>query len=224
MKTLIIEDNQKLAASLKKGLEGEGFVVDLLHDGEAGFRRLEAARETYDVVVLDRMLPGIDGVEVCRRLRKARIPTPVLMLTAKDTLEDKVEGLQSGADDYLVKPFALSELTARLHALLRRPQATYAEELVVGDLVLSLATHKLMKRKKEIPLTEKEYAILLYLMRNPERIVTRQEILDHAWDYDFTSFSNLVDVKIKNIRKKIGDKSALIIETVRGAGYRLNQS
>jgi DNA-binding response OmpR family regulator len=222
MRVLIIEDNEKLAKSLKKGLELEGFAADYLLDGEAGLRRIEAAKSTYDAVILDRMLPGMDGLEVCRQLRKQHIKTPLLMLTAKDSLGDRVEGLNAGADDYLVKPFAFGEVLARLHALLRRPQETYAEEFEVGPISLNPATHRVLKSGKEIKLTQREFAILLYMVKNPDRVLSRQEILDHAWDYDFNTFSNIVDVKIKNLRKKIGDSKANYIETIRGVGYRLN--
>jgi DNA-binding response OmpR family regulator len=222
MRVLIIEDNEKLASSLKKGLEQEGFIVDCLSDGEAGQKRLESTDSTYDVVVLDIMLPKKDGLTICRELRAQHISVPILLLTAKDTLADKVLGLNQGADDYLIKPFAFDELVARLHALLRRPPVTHVRELSIQDIVLNPLTRRVTKNRKVIKLTQKEFAILLYLMRNPGKVITRQEILDHAWDYDFTSFSNLVDVKIKNLRKKI-DPQGVIIETIRSVGYRCNE-
>ncbi|MDB5254161.1 MAG: czcR [Parcubacteria group bacterium] len=223
MRILIIEDNEKLAKSLKKGLEAEGFVADYLTDGESGFRRIEATGDTYEVVILDRMLPRMEGVEISKQLRAKGISIPILMLTAKDTTRDKVEGLYGGADDYLVKPFAWDELLARLRALLRRSETTYVDEIKVGELVLNPNTHRVTQRGKEIQLTQKEYTILSYFMKNQDNVISRQEILDHAWDYEFTSFSNLVDVKIKNLRKKIGDTNGMLIETVRGVGYRLNE-
>ncbi|MDB5194473.1 MAG: response regulator transcription factor [Parcubacteria group bacterium] len=222
MRILIIEDNDKLARSLKKGLEQEGFTADFLTEGDAGYRRIEASHATYDAVILDRMLPKMDGLEICREARKKGIAIPILMLTAKDTIRDKIEGLHTGADDYLVKPFAFMELVARLHALLRRPQGTYAEEVEGGRIILNPSAHRVMKNGKEIKLTQREFAILHYMMKHPERVLSRQEILDHAWDYDFNPFSNIVDVKIKNLRKKIKDTDGTMIETVRGVGYRFN--
>jgi len=222
MKVLVIEDNEKLAQSLKRGLEQEGFVVDCLLDGESGQERIERHSDAYNVVILDIMLPKKDGLAVCRELRKKNISLPILMLTAKDTVQDKVAGLNIGADDYLVKPFSIDELIARLHALTRRHNARQAKELAVKDIRLNNLTRRVFKGVKEIKLTQKEFAILEYFLRNPDRVFTRQDILDHVWDYDFTTFSNLVDVKIKNLRKKIDPKGE-IIETVRNVGYRLNK-
>jgi DNA-binding response OmpR family regulator len=221
MKILVIEDNEKLAQSLKKGLEQEGFAVDCLFDGLAGQRRLEATDYAYDAVVLDIMLPKKDGITVCKELRAQQIMVPIIMLTAKDTVPDKVAGLNTGADDYLIKPFAFDELVARIRALLRRPEEAVSNELSAGDLTLDPITHRVEKRGREIKLSHKEFAILEYLMRNKGKVVRRQDILDHVWDYDFNSFSNLIDVKIKNLRKKV-DPDNVIIETIRGIGYRLN--
>ena len=221
MKILFIEDNEKLAQSLKKGLEQEGFAVDCLYDGLAGQRRLEATDHAYDAVILDIMLPKKDGITVCKELRAQQITIPIIMLTAKDTVPDKIIGLNHGADDYIVKPFAFDELVARIHAVLRRPEETVASELYAGDLVLSSITHRVEKKGVEIKLSHKEFAILEYLMRNKGKVLRRQDILDHVWDYDFNSFSNLIDVKIKNLRKKV-DRDNVIIETIRGVGYRLN--
>jgi DNA-binding response OmpR family regulator len=222
MKVLIIEDNEKLAQSLKRGLEQEGFSVDYLLDGETGQRRIEAKKDGYDVAVLDIMLPKKDGISVCRDLRAQNISIPILMLTARDTISDKITGLNVGADDYLIKPFSFDELVARLHVLMRRPRSEYAQELNMNDIRLNPLTRRVFKNEKEIKLTQKEFAILTYLMRHPDRVLNRQEILDHVWDYDFTTFSNLVDVKIKNLRKKI-DRKGKIIETVRNVGYRFNK-
>jgi two-component system copper resistance phosphate regulon response regulator CusR len=222
MKLLIIEDNEKLAQSLKKGLEQEGFVADYLLDGESGQKRLESTDHTYDVVILDIMLPKKDGLTVCKELREQHISIPILMLTAKDTVANKISGLNIGADDYLVKPFAFDELVARLHVLMRRPQNSYSQELQVNSITLNPISRRVMKGSKEIKLTQKEFSILLYMMRNSNKVITRQEILDHVWDYEFTSFSNLVDVKIKNLRKKV-DPENKIIETIRSVGYRFNE-
>lgn len=222
MKILIIEDNEKLALSLRKGLEQEGFAVDLIFDGLSGERQLDLHADVYDAVVLDIMLPQKDGLSVCADLRKKQIFVPILMLTAKDTVSDKVVGLNSGADDYLVKPFSIDELIARLHALARRDKAVYAPEISRGNIRLNPRTHRVFRSEKEIKLTHKEFSILEYFLKNPERVLTRQNILDHVWDYDFTTFSNLVDVKIKNLRKKIDPKGE-IIETVRNVGYRLKK-
>ena len=221
MRILIIEDNEKLASSLKKGLEQKGFVADYLLDGNQGYRRVVSADSSYDAVILDVMLPGKDGVAICRELRQQGNQIPILMLTAKDTLAEKIAGLEEGADDYLVKPFAFEEVVARLRAILRRPAAIVPDEIVSAGLSLNASTHSVTKDGHKIPLSHKEFTILEYLMRNPGRVITRQEILDHAWEYEFNPFSNLVDVKIKNIRKKI-DPDARIIETVRGTGYLFN--
>jgi len=222
MKILIIEDNEKLAQSLKRGLEQEGFSADYLLDGETGQRRIEAKSDVYDVIILDVMLPLKDGISVCRDVRAKNISTPILMLTARDTISDKVTGLNVGADDYLVKPFSFDELIARLHALMRRPQSNYTKELNISGIRLNPLTRRVFKNEKEIKLTQKEFEILSYFMRRPERVLSRQEILDHVWDYDFTTFSNLVDVKIKNLRKKI-DPRGKIIETIWNVGYRFNK-
>ncbi len=222
MKVLIIEDNEKLAQSLKRGLEQEGFSADYLLDGETGQRRIEARKEGYDIVVLDVMLPKKDGISVCRDLRAQNISIPILMLTARDTVDDKVTGLNVGADDYLIKPFSFDELVARLHVLMRRTRSDYVRELDLNGIRLNPLTRRVFKNDKEIKLTQKEFAILAYLMRHPDRVLNRQEILDHVWDYEFTTFSNLVDVKIKNLRKKI-DPKGKIIETIRNVGYRFNK-
>jgi DNA-binding response OmpR family regulator len=222
MKVLIVEDNEKLAQSLKRGLEQEGFSADYLLDGESGQRRIETKADAYNAVVLDIMLPKKDGVTVCRDLRAQNISIPILMLTAKDTIPDKITGLNVGADDYLVKPFSFDELVARLHVLMRRTRSIYTHELNLSNIRLNPLTRRVFKNDKEIKLTQKEFSILAYFMRNPDRVLNRQEILDHVWDYDFTTFSNLVDVKIKNLRKKI-DPKGKIIETVWNVGYRFNK-
>lgn len=221
MRILIIEDQEKLAKSIKKGLEQEGFAADFVTDGNIGQRRIEAKPRDYDAAVLDVMLPGKSGLEVCRAWREQKITIPVLMLTAKDALADKVTGLDIGADDYLVKPFSFEELLARLRALMRRPRETLPAELAVGQLLLNPATKKVLYKNKEIELTLKEFSLLEYLMRHPGVVLSREQILEHAWDFAYTSLTNVVDVHIKNIRKKLGQSNGKPLETVRGLGYRL---
>jgi len=221
MKILIIEDNEKLASGIKRGLEQEGFAADYVLDGESGERRIELGMHDYDLVILDIMLPKKDGIAVCKDWRKANITIPVLMLTAKDTTEDKIIGLDSGADDYLIKPFLFDELTARVRALLRRPKEALPTELKIKDIILNTATRKVTRAGKEIPLTLKEFMVLEYLMRHPNKVVTRDELYDHAWDFAANAFSNTVDVHIKNLRKKIDNKNhEKVLETIRGVGYR----
>ncbi len=222
MRILVIEDNKKLAASIKLGLEREGFAVDCLFDGKAGQDRLMMSYGVYDLLILDIMLPQVDGITVCQNVRKQKIVLPVIMLTAKDTVDDKIWGLNCGADDYLIKPFSFDELVARIRALLRRPQGVLPVELKVGDLVLNATAGKVYRKNKEIELSLKEFSLLEYLMRNANQVLSREQILDHVWDFAFDSFSNVVDVQIKNLRKKI-DKghNEKLLETVRGLGYRL---
>ncbi|MBX4189848.1 response regulator transcription factor [Candidatus Parcubacteria bacterium] len=224
MRILIIEDEEKLAQSLKKGLEKEGYAVDYVLDGEAGQRRIEVSHKDYDVFIIDLMLPKKDGFEICRNVRAQDIITPILVLTARDATEDKVLALDSGADDYLVKPFSLQELTARIRALMRRPEQTLPTELMVKDLRLNTSTRKVYRQEREIPLTLKEFGLLEYLMRHPNQVMTREQILDHLWDFAFDSFSNVVDVHMKNLRKKIdGDNNDKLLETIRGVGYRIKR-
>ncbi|MCL5009143.1 MAG: response regulator transcription factor [Patescibacteria group bacterium] len=220
MKILVIEDNTKLANSLKLGLEQEGYAVDLLFDGEMGEKRLETHRDMYDLVILDIMLPGKDGIAVCSAWREKNIITPVLMLTARDTTDAKVLGLDAGADDYLIKPFELSELLARIRALLRRPQALVSEVLLVGPLILDSAKKQVALNGRTLVLTLREYRLLEYFMRHAGQVLSRDQILASIWDFSFDSFSNVVDVHVKNLRKKLGayDKH---LQTVRGLGYRL---
>ena len=220
MRILVVDDDRRLCAVIKRGLLEEAYAVDLAYDGEDGEYLAEV--NPYDLIILDIMLPVKDGIEVCRELRAKKITTPILMLTAKDTVEDRVKGLDTGADDYLVKPFAFSELLARVRALLRREGTSRSPELRVGDLVLNTLTRHVRRGHRPIELTTKEYVILEYLMRHPKMVVTRTMIEEHAWDYDFDSLSNLVDVYIRRLRRKLdteGEDS--LIQTVRGAGYRL---
>lgn len=222
MRILIIEDQEKLAKSLKKGLEQKGYAADYLLDGEAGQRRIEMKEHDYDAVILDIMLPKRDGIEVCKNWRAQNITIPVLMLTAKDTMADKVVGLDFGADDYLVKPFGHEELLARLRALLRRPRQALPSNLIVGELVLNPAKKLVTCKNIELPVTAKEFMLLEYFMRNPNVVLSKEQILEHAWNYESDTFSNIVDAHIKNLRKKLQKVHyEHILETVRGMGYRL---
>lgn len=220
MRILIVEDNRRLNDSLRMSLEEDGYAVDSAFDGEEGQDLAELT--PYDAIILDIMLPKKDGINICRDLRKHRVKTPILMLTARDTVEDRVLGLDSGADDYLIKPFALSELRARLRALLRRDASDKSAILSAADLTLDPADHKVMRGGQPIELTAKEFALLEYFMRNPGRLITRSMAEDHIWNYDFDGTSNVVDVYIRRLRRKIDDPFEVkLFETVRGAGYRL---
>jgi DNA-binding response OmpR family regulator len=220
MRILVVDDDRRLCAIIKRGLLEEAYAVDLAYDGEEGEYLAEV--NTYDLIILDIMLPNKDGIEVCHELRTKKINTPILMLTAKDTVEDRVKGLDTGADDYLVKPFAFNELLARIRALLRREGIAKAPELRVADLTLNTLSRQIWRGQRPIELTTKEYVILEYLMRHPNVVVTRTMIEEHAWDYDFDSLSNLIDVYIRRLRRKIDNEGEdSLIQTVRGAGYRL---
>lgn len=222
MKILVVEDDEKLNAALKMGLEKEGYAVDGLFDGKSAEKRLLLNHQDYDLVILDLSLPEKTGLEICKSIRSNNISVPVLILTGHDATSDKVTALDAGADDYLTKPFSILELTARVRALLRRPQKADPSELKVLDIVLNPANRKVTRAGKEIELTLKEYSILEYLMHNVNQVVTRDQLLDHVWDFNFDSFSNIVDVHITNLRKKLNGKSGNnCIETVRGVGYRL---
>lgn len=224
MRILIIEDEEKLAQSLKKGLEKEGYAVDYVMDGIAGERRIVMSHKDYDLAIVDLMLPGKDGFEICRSVREQKITLPLLVLTARDATDDKVAALDAGADDYLVKPFSFEELLARVRALLRRPEQSLPSELIVHDLHLNTTTRKVHRKDKEIDLTLKEFSLLEYLMRNADQVLTREQILDHLWDFAFDSFSNVVDVHVKNLRKKIDSgHHEKLLETIRGVGYRIKK-
>ncbi len=220
MRILVVEDNRRLSAALKSCLEDEAHAVDVAYDGEEG---IDFARVTpYDAIILDVMLPVIDGLEVCRRLRSSRVNVPVIMLTARDTVEDRVRGLDSGADDYLVKPFALAELTARLRALLRRQSTQRGGSIEVADLRIDPASHEVFRSGRPIELTAREYALLEYFARHPGQIITREMAEEHIWSYDYVGASNVVDVYVRRLRRKIDDPfPTKVIVTVRGAGYRL---
>jgi DNA-binding response OmpR family regulator len=220
MRILVVEDEGQLADIIKRGLEEQGYAVDAAYDGKEG--EYLAENFSYDLIVLDIILPKKDGIEVCQTLRQKKLRTPILMLTCKGSVEDKVKGLDSGADDYLVKPFAFEELAARVRALLRREGTLISSKLVVGNLVMDTATRQVWRGERRIELTHKEYAILEYLMRHPNIVVTRTMLEQHVWDMEFDSISNLIDVYIRRLRSKIdeGEKDSLI-QTVRGAGYRI---
>jgi DNA-binding response OmpR family regulator len=222
MRILLIEDNRRLNHSLKMTLMDEGYAVDSAFDGEEGEELALIA--PYDAIILDIMLPKKDGLEVCRELRNQRVSTPILMLTARDTVQDRVLGLDSGADDYLVKPFALEELRARLRALFRREAEDKSGLLTAADLKVDPAAHFVERNGQPIQLTAKEFALLEYFMRNPNRLITREMAESHIWSYDFQSTSNVIDVYIRRLRRKIDDPFDLkLLETVRGVGYRLRK-
>src|SRR5215212_5645380 len=220
MRILVVEDEHKLAAVIRRGLEEHGYAVDVAYDGDDALGMAEM--EPYDLIVLDIMLPGIDGLTVCRRLRSGRRNMPVLMLTARDTVDDRVAGLDSGADDYLVKPFAFRELLARVRALLRRDGLSKDPVLRLGNLEVDTVTHEVRRDGRPVELTSKEYAMLEYFMRNPNRVLTRTQIAEHVWDYDFMSMSNVIDVYVRYLRRKLGDdQEPRLFRTVRGTGYQL---
>ncbi len=220
MKILVVEDNQKLGENLKQGLMQEGYAVDVIEEGTAAERRILINRDEYDLVVLDRMLPGKDGVSICTFWRENGVVLPILMLTALDDTDDKVTGLDAGADDYLAKPFALKELLARIHALLRRPKQSFPNVITFRDININTTSRIATFKNKPITLTLKEFMVLEYLMRNVDKVITRDELYSHAWDFADSSFSNTVDVHIKNLRRKIYDNGK-IIQTIRGVGYKM---
>lgn len=219
MKILVVEDEPKLNAGIVQGLQGKGFAVDSAFDGEEGEKL--ARWNAYDVVVMDIMMPKRDGLTVVKNLRAAGKTVPVLLLTAKDAVSDKITGLNDGADDYLVKPFSFEELVARIRALMRRPTATVADVLTLASLSLDTRAQTVTIDGAPIELTLREYGLLEYFMRNPNTVVTRDDLLEHVWDRNYDSFSNVVDVHLKNLRKKLPEQYAKRIETVWGKGYRL---
>ena len=222
MKILVVEDEKKVASFIKRGLEEEKFEVNTAFDGEDGLQlALEGA---YNLIILDVVLPKRDGLSVVKELRARKLMTPVLMLTAKDSLEDIVAGLNSGSDDYLSKPFAFAELLARVRALLRRSELERGAEIRFADLRLDPVTHKVWRKDKEIDLTAKEYGLLEFFMRNPNQVLTRTTIAEHVWDYVFDSFTNIIDVYVNYLRKKVDrDSDTKLIHTVRGVGYILKE-
>lgn len=222
MRVLIVEDEAKMAGLLRRGLEREGFAVDAIANGEEAVWKAEAV--DYDAILLDLMLPGIDGLEVCRRLREAGVWSPILMLTARDAIRDRVAGLDRGADDYLTKPFSFAELLARLRAVVRRGKPERPVELTVGELQLDPATRQVWRGKAEIDLSAREFALLETFMRRPGEVLSRFQLLEHVWDYDYENRSNVVDSYIRFLREKIDRPFGVVsIETVRGAGYRLRR-
>jgi two-component system, OmpR family, response regulator len=222
MRVLIVEDELKMASLIRRGMRAEGIAADVAVKGEDALWMAQAT--AYDAIVLDVMLPGVDGFEVCRKLREAQVWSPVLLLTARDSVRDRVAGLDGGADDYLTKPFSFAELLARLRALVRRGAAERPAELRVGELRLDPATKRVHRGDAEISLSAKEFAILETFMRRPGEVLSRYQLLEHAWDYEYENRSNVVDVYVRYLREKIDrpfDRQS--IETVRGAGYRLRE-
>ena len=225
MRILVVEDDHKIANAIKKGLEQESFAVDVSYDGADGLG--QAMTINYDLIILDRMLPGgIDGIEICRKLRKEKKHIPILFLTAKDKISDRVEGLEAGADDYLIKPFAFEELLARVKALLRRPNQNIGTILSIEDLTLDTLNYKVLRDKNEVKLSSTEFKLLEYLMRNPNRILTKDNITEHVWDYDADILPNTIEVYIGYLRSKIDKPFGKnpLIHTVRGFGYRIGKN
>lgn len=222
MRILLVEDGKRLSNIIKKGFTEQGFAVDQAFDGEEGLYLAQS--ESYDVIILDIMLPKLDGIAVCKNLRNQKIDIPILMLTAKTQLNDKVSGLNAGADDYLTKPFEFAELQARVNALMRRNYKQPQSLIVIDDLEIDSIKHIVKRNGHIVTLTPKEFAILELLARQPEGVVTRTQIIEHTWDYNFDSFSNVVDVFIAGLRKKIdnGSKKKLI-HTIHGVGYKISE-
>jgi len=224
MRILVVEDEHKIANSIKKGLEQESYAVDVAYDGNDGYDL--AATEDYDLIILDLMLPGMDGLEICKKLRKEGNHTRILMLTAKGQIREKVLGLNSGADDYLTKPFAFVELLARIKALIRRPDKTDGAVLNLADLSLNTNSFEVKRGETTIHLSSKEYALLEYLLRHKNTVVTKDQIINHVWDYDADVLPNSVEVYILHLRNKI-DKTfksrPKLIQTVRGFGYKISK-
>lgn len=223
MRILVVEDETRLSNVIKKGLTEDGFAVDTAFDGEEGL--FLAGSESYDVIILDIMLPKLDGLEVCRQLRSKNIRIPILMLTAKTTVEDKVAGLDSGADDYMTKPFAFIELRSRIHALLRRGAANVSPILTLLDLTVDPGKHTVHRNEVKLSLTPKEFSILEILLRHKDEVVTRTMITEHVWDYNFDGMSNVVDVFVASLRRKI-DRNAKVklIHTIHGVGYKISET
>ncbi len=220
MRVLVVEDERRLAGIIKRGLLEEGYSVDNAYDGEEA--QYMAENTHYDAMVLDVMLPRKDGVAVCRDLRSKNVNTPILMLTAKDALDDRIRGLDSGADDYQTKPFAFSELLARVRALMRREALPKSQKLQVGDLAMDTLSREVWRGERKVDLTTKEYSMLEYFMRHPNMVLTRTMLEENVWDYAFDGVSNIVDVYVRRLRLKLEqDGEESVIDTVRGAGYRL---
>ena len=222
MRILVIEDEQKIINFIKKGLEAEYYTVDYAMNGEEGF--FKALNEGYDLILLDIMLPKMNGFELTKKIREKDIKTPILMLTARDTIEDKVKGLDAGADDYLPKPFSFDELLARTRALLRRTGSEKSNLISIADLEVDTASHEVKRDDRRIELTSREYALLEYLARNKNIVLSRTKIAQHVWGYDFDTSTNIVDVYIRYLRKKIDeDSDKKLIKTIRGTGYKIGE-
>ncbi|MGB9681970.1 MAG: heavy metal response regulator transcription factor [bacterium] len=222
MRVLLVEDDEHIVDFLKRGLKEEGFVVEVAYNGEDGLYLAE--NEEFDLIILDILLPKLDGFELCNRLRTKGNSTPILMLTAKDDIEDRVHGLNIGADDYLVKPFAFEELLARIRAVLRRQKNIEGSILRVGDLTLNLLTREVKRGGKSIELTTREFELLKFLMYHPGQVLSRTQIAEHVWSYNFDYFSNIVDVYIRYLREKIDEPfEHKLIHTVRGVGYKIQE-
>ena len=220
MKILVIEDEKKIAAFIRKGLEAQGFVVDVSHHGDEGFTAVTT--RPYDAVVLDIMLPGRDGLSILRNVRERRLAVPIILLTARSELNERLEGLNLGADDYLTKPFFIEELIARLHVVTRRASGASQSILAVADLKVNLLTREVVRGGRNIELTAREFELLEQLARSPGRVLTRPQICERVWNYDFDPGTNLVEVYIQRLRKKVdGEGDAKLIETIRGVGYRM---
>ncbi|MBI3882562.1 MAG: response regulator transcription factor [Verrucomicrobia bacterium] len=223
MKVLAVEDERKIAALIRKGLEEHGFVVDLCHNGDDGYTL--ATTRSYDAILLDIMVPGRDGLSILRQLREQKNAVPVILLTARGELNERVEGLNLGADDYLTKPFYIDELVARLHAVMRRKTGDQLSLLQAGDLTVNLLTREVKRGAEKVELTTREFALLTYLLRSPGRVFTRTQICEHVWNYHHDPGTNLVDVYVQRVRKKISDgPEQPLIETVRGVGYRFSKA
>lgn len=222
MRILIVEDEHRIAKTIQKGLEQERYAVDVAFEGLEGYDL--ASSEDYDLLILDRMLPGMDGLTICKKLREAGIHIPILILTAKSQLQDKVAGLDMGADDYLTKPFSFEELLARIRALVRRPKTVIEDTLLLEDLELDVKSFTVKRDKKRIHLSSKEFALLEYLLRNARTILTKAQIISHVWDYNADILPNTVEVYMKNLRNKIDTpfkNKRPLIHTVRGFGYKI---
>ncbi|MDB5264523.1 MAG: Two-component system, OmpR family, response regulator [Parcubacteria group bacterium] len=223
MRILIVEDEVKLAEGLKRGLESKGFAVDWIAESDKARTRILLYRDEYDLILLDLMLPGVDGATITRDARAEGVKTPIIILTARDETEYKVELLNCGADDYLAKPFSFDELVARINAVLRRPEQSISTKLEVRDIVLDPSRRVVTKAGEELQLTLKEYSLLEFFLRHPGEAMSRESIMDHVWSFDFPGFSNVLDVHMKNLRKKLDTyNDNPLFETVRGVGYRLN--
>ena len=219
MNVLVVEDEKEVASLIRKGLEEQGFCVEVSHNGTEAFGL--ATTRQYDVIVLDIMLPGRDGLSILRSLRQKRNAVPVILLTARSELDERIEGLDLGADDYLTKPFYVEELISRIHAVVRRTSGSQMSVLQAGDFTVNLITREVKRDDRTIRLTSREFGLLEYLMRSPGRVFTRTQIIEHVWGYDFDPNTNLVDVFIQRLRRKIrGDSDTDLIDTVRGVGYR----